>query len=68
MVSHLLLSYGIRDLCSIPKEVKISANSALSSVVASEISPEGVVIEVIVGFLKLVAESIVSVLEVDASR
>lgn len=68
IVSHLLLSYNIRNLGGIAKEIKIPAYWGLSFGVAFEISAEGVVIEVVVGFFKLVTEPIVGVFEIDTSR
>lgn len=67
IVSNVFLFYGVGDLCRVAKKVEISAKSSLPACIACNISAKGVVIEVIVGLLKLVAEAIVGVFEIDTS-
>ncbi len=59
-VAHMLFVYDIRDLSGVAKEIKILAHVAL----ARSAFAKSVVIEVVAGFLKLVTQAIVGIIEV----
>lgn len=63
LVDHLLLLQRVRNLGCLTSKVEISSDVLLSSGATAK----GVVIEGIVGLVKLVTESVVRLLEIDAS-
>ena len=60
-IANLLLTNGIGNSCGLPEEIKVLAHGSSSPAAA-----EGVVVEFILVVVKLVAETIVGVFEVDA--
>jgi hypothetical protein len=62
LVKHLLLLNRWRNLRCLASEVEVLANRLLRGRAAAK----GVVVEDVIRFVKLIAESIISVFEVDA--
>jgi hypothetical protein len=65
IVPDIFFIYNVGYLCRVAKEVEISTNGSFPAGVACNISTKGVVIEVIVGFLELVAKPVVGILKVN---
>ena len=67
VISHLLLTDSIGDLCSVAEKVKVSTNTILSRSSFCTGS-EGIVVHVITRLLELVGQAIVCVLEVESIK
>lgn len=61
-VKHLLLLDRVGNLSSSAKEVKILVNRSAD---CNTIASKGIIVEIVTGFFKLVAEAVVGVFEID---
>jgi hypothetical protein len=67
VVSDVLLIDGVRDLCRVAKEVEISSYRTLAGAAFSP-ATKCIIVQVVASLLKLIAQAIIGVFEVDAER